>query len=273
MLNTKLVANYALIIALVTIFTILGMDRGQYDLKISQILVNQGSVFGKFIAEYGELPGWITLFMAAMFLLLQSEKRKIMQNIILVVLVLAISTTSFLLRYGYYTILIFAVCVIISYFVFRYFERNNGLETLDYFSKSSILMGLIHPGIIVQLLKSIWGRVRYRDLSSVSEFTPWWHINGFTGDRSFPSGHTAMGIMLLPLIILIASWIRINITSGRNQKILENFALTILLIWAGLVGLGRIVIGAHYFSDVMFSILAGIVVYNYLSSKFDSSLK
>ena len=91
------------------------------------------------------------------------------------------------------------------------------------------------------------GRVRFRDLTPPDylEYTPWFICNGITGNRSFPSGHTASGWMLLPLLILV---------KDREWKDPIKLATWIGVIgWGILVGLSRIFIGAHYASDVLFS--------------------
>ena len=108
-----------------------------------------------------------------------------------------------------------------------------------------ILLAIIHPLIITQTFKFLWGRVRFRDLAQQFEnFTPFYIPAGPGAGLSFPSGHTAMAFVLSPLGFFFAR--------KRNKN-------TILLCWLvvmayGLpVAWGRIVAGAHYLSDVIFS--------------------
>jgi membrane-associated phospholipid phosphatase len=97
--------------------------------------------------------------------------------------------------------------------------------------------------LLVYALKTLWGRVRYRDLDALhAAFTPWYLPQGHTGHASFPSGHTAMGWLLLPCLLLwparsLAWWVGAVLSVG----------------WGCFVGASRIVIGAHYASDVLFS--------------------
>jgi undecaprenyl-diphosphatase len=78
----------------------------------------------------------------------------------------------------------------------------------------------------------------------------WGDIYRSTDPHSFPSGHAARSFMLAAMSIgLGPAW----------------FAIT-LIIWAPLVGLARVAMGVHYFSDVLagalFGIFMGWVNYN-----------
>jgi membrane-associated phospholipid phosphatase len=97
--------------------------------------------------------------------------------------------------------------------------------------------------IFIQVVKYFWGRVRFRELDAAfSQFTPWYLPQGLTGFDSFPSGHAAMGWILLALLVLFA-----------NKKPLVKYsALTIIFMWGVTLALSRVVIGAHYSSDVLF---------------------
>ncbi|MBK7228246.1 MAG: phosphatase PAP2 family protein [Ignavibacteriales bacterium] len=56
--------------------------------------------------------------------------------------------------------------------------------------------------LFVSLIKIFWGRIRFRDLSdNYSDFTPWYFSQGVTGHQSFPSGHAAMGFMMMALFV------------------------------------------------------------------------
>ncbi|MHA2294209.1 MAG: phosphatase PAP2 family protein, partial [Candidatus Hodarchaeales archaeon] len=90
--------------------------------------------------------------------------------------------------------------------------------------------------------------------------TPWFSPQGITGDFSFPSGHTAMGWMLLPLVLLTRE-------KSRKSKIL---ALTVIIAWGLIVALGRIVIGAHYVSDVLFSSCVAFITFLLLEKHYYS---
>jgi membrane-associated phospholipid phosphatase len=110
---------------------------------------------------------------------------------------------------------------------------------------SVIWLALIHPLLITQGLKFGWGRVRPADLSANgSDFTPFYRPAGPGAGESFPSGHVAMSVAGAPLPFFL--WRR-----GRARA--AAVALSILLAIAALVSLGRMVAGAHYLTDCLFS--------------------
>lgn len=97
----------------------------------------------------------------------------------------------------------------------------------------------------VEIMKYLWGRVRFRDLlaaGSYESFTPWYIINGINGNKSFPSGHTggaAMSFlaMLLPYI-------------SRKAYKHRQICFFIPFIYTCTVAVTRLIMGAHYLSDV-----------------------
>jgi membrane-associated phospholipid phosphatase len=108
--------------------------------------------------------------------------------------------------------------------------------------------------VVVNGLKATWGRVRFRDLDALAnDFTPWYLPQGFTGHLSFPSGHAAMGWVLLPLLALFRpgspGFVRAAVLLGG---------------WGLFVAASRVVVGAHYASDVLFSTSLAIAVGVYL---------
>ena len=103
----------------------------------------------------------------------------------------------------------------------------------------------------VEGMKYLWGRVRFRDLlaaGSYDAFTPWYKINGINGNKSFPSGHTAgagMSYLMMAFPYLSKKW--------KNKKTL---CFVIPLVYTSVVAFTRLVMGAHYLSDVA---MGGIV--------------
>ena len=123
---------------------------------------------------------------------------------------------------------------------------------------------------IVTTMKCVWGRERYRSLSSdYKEYTNFLTINGFSmgliGDEyhSFPSGHTNAATSIL-ILGLIPS--RFNLK--RWIKYLVNF---ICFSYVVLVAISRIGVGAHYASDVLFgfgvSISCFLITYTIFKKK------
>lgn len=99
-------------------------------------------------------------------------------------------------------------------------------------------------------LKQDWGRVRPYELNKAqSDFTSWLHPNGITGHKSFPSGHT-----MAATLAIVLSWF----ATGKARQRWFVFGI----LWGALVGLSRVRIGAHFFSDVTFSFfLTALIIY------------
>lgn len=119
--------------------------------------------------------------------------------------------------------------------------------------------------IIMNSLKTVWGRMRFREMTDpVAEFTRWYQIvprGGFDNRyASFPSGHSmnSAGVMLLLLLPPLMPILE------NKEKALHIFAY----IWCGIVGISRVFMGAHFASDVMVGILLSLVIFEVLRSIF-----
>ncbi|AFT81730.1 phosphatase PAP2 family protein [Leuconostoc carnosum] len=106
-------------------------------------------------------------------------------------------------------------------------------------------------------MKSLWGRFRPYEMTTVSgqvmsEFTPWYHLNGINGHNSFPSGHTMSGWLFLYLTFFVP----------RGHVSLQK-KMTIFGIAMGiLTAMSRVRIGAHWLSDVtVSSIIVGLIIF------------
>ena len=112
-------------------------------------------------------------------------------------------------------------------------------------ARATVALALLHPMLVTQSLKVLWGRVRFRDLASAAEYTPFWHPGG-AGD-SFPSGHVAMSTVLLPLALF--AW-------RRGHR----WVLPLAVAYVSVVCWGRVAAGAHYLTDCLFSAGFGLVL-------------
>lgn len=99
--------------------------------------------------------------------------------------------------------------------------------------------------ITVDVMKNLWGRVRFRDLlkaESYDDFTAWYIINGKNGNKSFPSGHTAgAGMTYLAMLFPFVS---------EKCKKRANLCFILPMLYTSTVGITRLVMGAHYLSDI-----------------------
>ncbi len=249
------------------LFAAAGLLAALVDLELSVAVVNPESVWGNFLADWGELPGYLVAIAGVMVLLRHNTSRVrevpvLSIATILGLLLLAVyglgrivdyvlpdAGTTMLLASGFVLgILLFAASFLLS---------PHAVQGLLPVSRNTVLLALLHPVLIVQLGKLFWGRVRFRHLApGFADFTPWYLPQGITGNESFPSGHAAMGWMLLPIAFHLT---RRFLAARNGAQITAPAPNTLALVWVLVVVFGvavaasRVVVGAHYLSDVAFS--------------------
>jgi undecaprenyl-diphosphatase len=81
-------------------------------------------------------------------------------------------------------------------------------------------------------------------------------------DYSFPSGHTMNGLVFY-LAVALVLWVVL----GPRIGVVATAAATVLAV---LIGISRIYLGAHYFTDVAAGFLAGLAWLLVVSSAFDA---
>ncbi|NHJ04631.1 MAG: phosphatase PAP2 family protein [Candidatus Heimdallarchaeota archaeon] len=228
---------------------ILAIIFGMYDLQISNSIVNFDSWWGKFGANFGESPGYglIGISIAILFgsLFKDLKLQKLPAFII-------IALTNGVMIYGLVIssnkMAIISGIISLSLVLFVAIKFNSDWNYYKKYAWIVILLAILNPLLFVQITKILCGRVRYRELVDLGfeYYTPWYLPPGPSLlYSSFPSGHTSMGWMLLPLIVII------------YKKELRNFVKILLIIpiifWGLFVSSSRVVIGAHFASDVLFS--------------------
>lgn len=134
------------------------------------------------------------------------------------------------------------------------------LTKLYYFCLATcvvIAFGLVYTN----LLKIIISRPRFRTLNIIGleNYSPWYKIydnGGYNyhlsiinedGFRSFPSGHVSWTTSCL-VFCFLPKFLQL----GKKTKII---LYVVPGVWTGLVALSRIIAGAHYLTDVTFSII------------------
>lgn len=112
--------------------------------------------------------------------------------------------------------------------------------------------------IVMNSLKTIWGRMRFREMTDpAAQFTPWYQIcfRGSFSDAyaSFPSGHS----MNSAAVILLLLFPRFLPQMKGREKTLRIFVYA----WIVLVGSSRVMMGAHFASDVTVGILLSLLLF------------
>ena len=118
--------------------------------------------------------------------------------------------------------------------------------------------------LFVQPIKIFWGRIRFRDLAeNYSDFSAWYFPQGITGNQSFPSGHAAMGFMMIALFVFFAD------KAFYKRIIIKG----LIISWALAVCASRVIIGAHFASDVLFGAFSMIISYLFIMNHTNKTLK
>lgn len=243
----------------VAVFIVLCFIFNKYDLDISIQLTKLDSPFFELFDDFGELPIYLGPILFGSIYFYLSKK------IIYKLASLGITGGAYLIAvYKVFDnkeielelwsigliLVITLILFLITIFAFSKVKR----ETMENI-KDLAFVGLITSVcsiVCTEALKLTWGRVRFRDLSSdYSEFTNLFTVNGYTGNKSFPSGHTnaATSILLISLIV----------PRFTNKKWLKNLVTGVCFGYISLVAFSRIVVSAHYASDVMVGFVVGLL--------------
>jgi len=236
-----------LMIFILVSWIILAVVFGFIDLEISKAVVDENSVWGNFGEEFGEAPGYglIAIALSAFIGSLNKDVKK--QKIpAYIIIIFGIFILLFGIIFNSQSLIVDGAVVAISLITFVIFTFNKDWNNYRNISLVITILTILNPLLFVQLTKILTGRVRFIKLAiDFSNYTPWFLPPGPSGNNSFPSGHTSMSFMFLPLLILV---------KDRKWKDIIRIIVSFLVIgWAIFVGVSRIVVGAHYASDVLFS--------------------
>ncbi|WGF84614.1 phosphatase PAP2 family protein [Lactiplantibacillus plantarum] len=260
-----------------------------FDLQISNAVINYNSIFGTVFQTVGESPIHIVFFLSgqigiayacrhlrdkvfAVFLFVGSVSLSVWQmkqflNVVLSYTFSAINNVQKHRPIGLANsdgmagtgslAMSFLICLVV-YLILTAILQYYWLHKQSDQQLARYLLVAVFASLTVWFaeevnatLKNNWGRFRPYELNaSQTNFTSWLHPNGINGHKSFPSGHTMAGISCV-----IFSWFA---TKQRTREILWVFGV----VWGILVGISRIVIGAHFLSDVTFSFfLTAAIIY------------
>lgn len=298
-INNKKVFIFSLvsIFILCLLIIVTSLNAGQFDLKISQLIAQvfpnerySSNLFGRIFEVIGESPIYLYLiFMICSFgyLFKQDSFRRsqILPMSLIYILAILVGTFMFHRIFAYiatytndssnpwldlfnWTLTIkmalgIVITLVISYVVYKIKLPKKALVRLLIVS----LIAIALSQLIVQIvLKPLMNRNRYRALmfldGNVNNFTPWYQKGLYRVDipsaipddfKSFPSGHTAAAATTFLLMLFPAYFDR------YKSKKAEAICFSVPAIYTITVAVSRVVMGAHYLSDVTFGALITIV--------------
>ena len=269
-MNRKIIQN-ALPFAVIWLAALI--FAGFYDLPISLAVADPMSPFGRLLEIVGEVPA--ILFTSFNFSLIAvcllkrgAQKERIIAALSVVGMVgTAYYTSNATLGYirdwradlglGFMSggMKLFVALLLAALFsaLFLFIAFHIERERLERFltAAAHCVLAAVLTLVIIWAFKLVWGRVRFRQLEDISMFTPFWHPNGYNGYFSFPSGHTANATVILTLLYY---------SDHMKQK--GRFLRPTLAVWIVIVALSRVLVGAHYLSDVLCgAAVTAIIVY------------
>lgn len=162
----------------------------------------------------------------------------------------------FLYHYGNVPAFVLASSAIIA-FALSFFPRN--LLPYKKISLFLVFLLIIGPGIIVNtVFKNYSGRPRPAQIENFGgkeKFLPVWQKGVCRDCKSFPSGHAAIGYYLFSPFFFLR----------RVSKRWALFFLCAGISYGTLMGIGRMIQGGHFASDVLWSggfvYLTGLTLY------------
>jgi len=247
------------LIVLVLLLFVFGVT--QIDYTFSVALSNPNSVWAQFFNMFGEVPLYGGFLLASTILFGSRNRTKSIKYYLLSVLgifsmlLFSIITPMMPIRYVFefadagiptlwMIIGVFLGLIIFTFMLMWTIKKDrNVFSSMKKEAVVLILLGL-YVVISVNILKVVWGRPRMRSINSIDEFRYWWDIQPFAENeefKSFPSGHTANGMMMLAYIMFI----------DRIKWIKANAFIVFSLLWGIFGAIARVVLGAHFFTDVI----------------------
>ena len=237
-----------------------------FDYQISGMLFNSSSLFGRFVEAAGELPFELTASIAGVMLVRavrpDSRASKWLAALgILVNVGLAGYEIIGSLRVGGKLIavqLVLSFVLVIAANVIAYrLTRDTAPDELTRWALMVLAVWVAQAIILNVVVKPLWSRPRMRviEVTPGLDFQPWWVIGNpdkwayiaagviKDGFKSFASGHTAHAAIGLMLAGLPAAAFK---EKPSRRRVIFWAAAAV----AALVAFGRIVIGAHFLSDV-----------------------
>ncbi|HEY9086596.1 MAG TPA: phosphatase PAP2 family protein [Anaerolineaceae bacterium] len=241
----------------VAVFVVFAIVFGTADWQISEALYNPQAGWALFMEAYGQLPAALLGFVSGSVLLRQHAWQKNFKSILAgvgIVLVTLVATFGFFAdAAGAQTgnedmnLALLAGLTLAALVVGQVLLRRMPREKLaPYHALAKIGLGMFFfAGLAtVWLVKLPWGRWTYRDILEAGDpglYTPWFLPQGPNGHHSFFSGHTAMCFLILPLMLL-----------AKPGSPARRALLALVLMWGVAGAISRVMVGAHFASDVLF---------------------
>ncbi len=137
-------------------------------------------------------------------------------------------------------VMVFLLVIILVYRFLQYIPMTFWSQNEQ--AMRFVLTAALFSFSVVFGLKTVWGRVRFREMAgNEALFTPWYVVCGVNAHHSFPSAHTATMSLILCRHFALA----LNGKAVRmKQVIVDGGVIVVMMVM-------RMMMGAHFFSDVL----------------------
>lgn len=265
-----------------------------FDKNVTNLVMNQNSIFGNIFQNYADQGANIVLF-AAFEIIAWTIWRRIQDDVLRYVMTIGALAFAFnqmlailqdMLSYTYSMLnnlskgipmgvanntaavknypevlrwgLAVILTAVLSVLFYNWLQSKSDADIRYLITAALVGIAVVFIAqTTIGEMKSLWGRFRPYEMTTVagntmSEFTPWYHLNGINDHNSFPSGHTMSGWLFLYLVFFVP---RGNISAQKKMTIF-GIAMGIL------TAMSRVRIGAHWLSDVtVSSIIVGLIIF------------
>ena len=264
MYKKKNVFEKEIIIPAFGLLALMFMIGSIFDYQISDAVLHPNNWYGIFLAGYGQAPSSICAAVAGCLLICirPGNKKDIFFWIfgtvltLIAAIMLAVEPVKYMKGLSMIvSIVISLILVLITDILTIKMTKNADREDLKKFI--ILLVGtVILQLVIVNVIKVLWGRPRMRMIVKTEEaaFQSWWVIGSGMKEKlmalgvaagefkSFPSGHTANSACA----ILLGALPLVNEKLVKRGK--QLFLIGFLFAW--MVAVSRIIVGAHFLTDV-----------------------
>jgi membrane-associated phospholipid phosphatase len=245
------------IVILLAVWLALAIVFAFTDWQISQALYNPAAGWARFMEAYGQMPGSFVGLLCGSILIRTYKVEKKAKSILGVI---GLYLLTLLATFGFFAdafgaqvdsaeinMPLVLILVIATLIIGQVILRRFSFEAVSqYKNAAKVGLAVMIVGAIatVWLFKIPWGRWTYRDIleaGNAALFSPWYLPQGNNGHHSFFSGHAAMFFSVVPIALFF-----------KKQTQTRRIVIILALLW-GLIGaISRVVVGAHFASDVLF---------------------
>jgi membrane-associated phospholipid phosphatase len=249
------------------------------DLQISKAVYNPTSKFGLIFEAIGEFPAAVIATFCTVGLMLTRNKDKsakyVLGTIGYIVILCLFSFMAAALPIKYFNepkllIPILAVLYIAaSYFIAKKYSITNRNEL-----RNAAIVGVLTFVFVIisfNLIKLGWGRERYRHMvaeGSFDGFSMWFIPQGKAAGNefmSFPSGHSANAAIMI--------WITLIPTFVTSLKDKKKWFVGFAALWTIIVPISRVIVGAHFASDVTMGVTITLTIFTLLKNKYIKNME